>query len=1009
MAGSCRYGSACRNSHVQAVCSYFAAGNCRRGQQCDFKHEDKRNNFQENKVTNNRDRFPAPKTENKKSGLRFLRVPSTQDNLSNKFRFSVPSPSPYSDQIFYSSDSDWDECVEGEGRLDSCTLALYTCNKCDEQVLAQEGEERITCPQCEKLKLNQEVHNEKEPVFEEPEIERIVKKKKKRKTKLPNSVPVRMKEEEVYQTPEGVKVYRVKEELLKAEKFVDEKDEEARLDNSPIDTPREVDSGSEYDPEPVLNMDDIHFDHHFDHQSNEQGESVKTKSEVDKEVPSASNAANPKDSKPSPKSGDENYFEPNQNTQKSQSCTANTKTSSKSASVPKKSRNKTQRRRTKRQFQKPDSPHPPEPDTYDTDSTSSSWPVSLTICLELLRFISSFCLLAIIWVSDVLLHLFCLCLAVILFVLRFVIVLMFSLLVITYQFLVKMMHPLCFYCLHPCLTSLPAKTWSAWQQVFRQRLGYALPIIEVDRCKGKVVREQFTSTGARIHFLAGVRCEEEKEVENHFTLGLEVEPGNGRLLSGRARARYNQQKLCLALEDLARLEKSTVHDMVVGAKCYLGLGMFDKAKDILKFVKNREEVNPFEVSEIENQLVMEETLANLPDLSQVFLLRGLVEQQTACTMRYKMRLAELTQDTDMMKELVGKMTGGQGEQMSYCNYLSGLLHYYSGSLASAEQTLLGCQPPARVARARYVAQLANTARERLDLANHYVHWGRLDKGEEMFKQAVEIDLNNQGLEYLSRLGLAKCSLARGDLATSLILCLELLNCKLDMEVKVKVMVVKAEVFFQLGRYRDVITLVLGVPCYMNTKELASLLNKARQELGKVKVKTDSENYYGLLGLDASAGEAEIKTAFKRLARENHPDKFVDEVAKARQEEVMKNINQAYSTLSDDMSRAEYDSRGNKEGFSDPNMKEEMVKVFQEFFDEVQAVANDWAQSQAEKGRKVNRKILNLYISDYLLNNKEYFQAKYNLPPEVFQAFSENFKSSGSGGGAGGTRRNRRRR
>lgn len=66
--------------------------------------------------------------------------------------------------------------------------------------------------------------------------------------------------------------------------------------------------------------------------------------------------------------------------------------------------------------------------------------------------------------------------------------------------------------------------------------------------------------------MASVRCEEEKEVENHFTLGLEVEPGNGRLLSGRARARYNQQKLCLALEDLVRLEKSTMHDMVVGAK-----------------------------------------------------------------------------------------------------------------------------------------------------------------------------------------------------------------------------------------------------------------------------------------------------------------------------------------------------------------------------------------------------------------------------------------------------------
>jgi len=993
MAGSCRYGSACRNSHVQAVCSYFAAGNCRRGQQCDYKHEYKRNNVQDSKVTNNR--LSAPEPGDTKPGLRFHRVPSTQDNLSNKFRFSVPSPSPYSDQIFYSSDSDWDECVEGEGRLDSCTLALYTCNRCDEQVLAQEGEERIMCPQCEKNWQKQEVVEEKKPVLTEPKKERIVKKKKKRKKKFPNSAPVHMKEEEVHQTPEGVKVYRVKEDLLKAEKVGDEK--EVRLGNSPIDTPQEVDSGSD-EPEPVLNKDDLYCDK----LSEEQG----GKKETNDEEPSASN---PHHSPPQSNSKvrDGNYSEPNQNSQRSQSCTTNTKTSSKSASVPKKSRNKAQRRRAKRQFQNTVSPHPPEPDTYDTDPTLSPWPVSVMICLELLRVFSSFCLLAFVWISDVLLHLFCLCVAVILFVLRFVIVLMFNLLLITYQLVVKVTHPLCFYCLHPSLLSLPARVWSAW----RQRPGYAVPLLELDRCKGRVVREQFINTGARIHFLAGVRCEEEREVENHFSLGLEAEPGNTRLLSGRARARYNQQKLCLALEDLARLEKSTVHDLVVGAKCYLGLGMFDKAKEILKFVKDWEEVNPAEVSEIENQLLMEETLASLPDLSQVFLLRGLVEQQTASTIRYRIRLAELTQDTGMMKELVDQMTGGQGEQVSYCIYLSGLLHYYSGSLASAEQMLLGCPPPVRVARARYVAHLASSARERLDLANHYVIWGRVEKGEELFKQAVEIDLNNRGLEYLSRLGLAECCLARGDLAASLVLCLELLSCQLETEVMVKVMVVKAEVYLQLGRYQDVISLVLSVPGYMESKELVTLLDKARQELGKVKVKTEGENYYDLLGLDASAGELEIKSAFKRLARENHPDKFVDLVAKARQEEVMKNINQAYTTLSDDMSRAEYDSRISREEAGGPSKEEEeMMKVFQEFFDEVQKVANDWAQSQAGKGRKVNRNMLNLYISDYLLNNKEYFQAKYNLPPEVFQAFSENFKSSGSvGGGAGGKRRNRRRR
>ena len=43
-------------------------------------------------------------------------------------------------------DSDWDKwCVwRGEDRLDSCTLALYTCYMCSKQVLAQYGEEMMS-------------------------------------------------------------------------------------------------------------------------------------------------------------------------------------------------------------------------------------------------------------------------------------------------------------------------------------------------------------------------------------------------------------------------------------------------------------------------------------------------------------------------------------------------------------------------------------------------------------------------------------------------------------------------------------------------------------------------------------------------------------------------------------------------------------------------------------------------------------------------------------------------
>lgn len=65
----------------------------------------------------------------------------------------------------------------------------------------------------------------------------------------------------------------------------------------------------------------------------------------------------------------------------------------------------------------------------------------------------------------------------------------------------------------------------------------------------------------------------------------------------------------------------------------------------------------------------------------------------------------------------------------------------------------------------------------------------------------------------------------------------------------------------------------------------------------------AENYYQVLGLQPEAGEAEIREAYKRLAKQWHPDVNPH---KAEAEEKFKLINEAYSTLSDRTKRAYYD-------------------------------------------------------------------------------------------------------
>jgi DnaJ-class molecular chaperone len=68
----------------------------------------------------------------------------------------------------------------------------------------------------------------------------------------------------------------------------------------------------------------------------------------------------------------------------------------------------------------------------------------------------------------------------------------------------------------------------------------------------------------------------------------------------------------------------------------------------------------------------------------------------------------------------------------------------------------------------------------------------------------------------------------------------------------------------------------------------------------------ARSYYEVLGVARDADEAAIKKAFRKLARENHPDHHPDD---PRASERLKEINHAYSILSDAEKRKLYDTYG----------------------------------------------------------------------------------------------------
>ena len=94
------------------------------------------------------------------------------------------------------------------------------------------------------------------------------------------------------------------------------------------------------------------------------------------------------------------------------------------------------------------------------------------------------------------------------------------------------------------------------------------------------------------------------------------------------------------------------------------------------------------------------------------------------------------------------------------------------------------------------------------------------------------------------------------------------------------------------------------------------------------------DYYATLGIDRNASKEEIKKAYKRLAKQYHPDINKDPGAETK----FKQVSEAYSVLSDDQKRQQYDRfgsdafKGGSQGFSGFDFSGfDPYDIFEQFF------------------------------------------------------------------------------
>lgn len=113
----------------------------------------------------------------------------------------------------------------------------------------------------------------------------------------------------------------------------------------------------------------------------------------------------------------------------------------------------------------------------------------------------------------------------------------------------------------------------------------------------------------------------------------------------------------------------------------------------------------------------------------------------------------------------------------------------------------------------------------------------------------------------------------------------------------------------------------------------------------------AEDFYATLGVDRSASASDIKRAYRRLAKEYHPDRNPgDSAAETR----FKEVNQAYEILKDEEKRAAYDQYGHaafEQGMGGPGegFSSSFADVFDDLFGEFMGGGRRRSRDGASRG------------------------------------------------------------
>jgi len=132
-----------------------------------------------------------------------------------------------------------------------------------------------------------------------------------------------------------------------------------------------------------------------------------------------------------------------------------------------------------------------------------------------------------------------------------------------------------------------------------------------------------------------------------------------------------------------------------------------------------------------------------------------------------------------------------------------------------------------------------------------------------------------------------------------------------------------------------------------------------------------KNPYSVLGVEKTASEDEIKSAYRKMAKQYHPDLHPDDPVAAQK---MNEVNAAYDILSNPSKKAQYDAYGDAGsqpynpygGYGQSGYTQQTGSNAQDFYNAWSAWAQQQAQAQQQYQEQQRQRQTYYYSGGYFL-------------------------------------------